>query len=208
MLEPLLIDRDTEPGRGRIQVDEAIHGHRLAMETVPEQLVPDLDIHGREELGHGGIEAGHDDVEIVHLAGMGDNGDGMGLGEGRDLAGLGETADAVGIELDVIDGTRLDKIDVSIQSLGTVTGSGTISPDNALDFKLVANLAGAGGDLTKVAGFGSGGIPVSVGGTTSNPTFGPDMKAMATGKLKGLTAGKGNPLGSLGGLFGKKKSSQ
>jgi AsmA protein len=106
------------------------------------------------------------------------------------------------------DGTRLDKIDVSIQSLGTVTGSGTISPDNALDFKLVANLAGAGGDLTKVAGFGSGGIPVSVGGTTSNPTFGPDMKAMATGKLKGLTAGKGNPLGSLGGLFGKKKSSQ
>lgn len=106
------------------------------------------------------------------------------------------------------DGTRLDKLDVSIQSLGTVTGSGTISPDNALDFKLVANLAGAGGDLTKVAGFGSGGIPVSVGGTTSNPTFAPDMKAMATGKLKGLTEGKGNPLGNLGGLFGKKKSSQ
>jgi AsmA protein len=106
------------------------------------------------------------------------------------------------------DGTRLDKIDVTIPTLGTVTGSGTISPDNALDFKLVANLAGAGGDLTKVAGFGSGGIPVAVGGTTSNPTFAPDMKAMATGKLKGLTEGKGNPLGNLGGLFGKKKNNQ
>jgi AsmA protein len=106
------------------------------------------------------------------------------------------------------DGTRLDKIDMTIPSLGTVTGAGTISPDNALDFKLVANLAGAGGDLTKVAGFGSGGIPVAVGGTTSDPTFAPDIKAMATGKLKGLTEGKGNPLGNLGGLFGKKKPSQ
>ena len=36
----------------------------------------------------------------------------------------------------------------------------------------------------------------------------PDMKAMATGKLKGLTEGKGNPLGNLGGLFGKKKPGQ
>ena len=43
------------------------------------------------------------------------------------------------------DGTRLDKIDVVIPSLGTVTGAGTISPNNALDFKMLANLAGAGG---------------------------------------------------------------
>jgi AsmA protein len=103
------------------------------------------------------------------------------------------------------EGTRLDKINVAIPSLGVVTGAGTISPSKALDFKMVANLTGVGAGLTKVAGAGSGGIPVSIGGTTSNPTFTPDVKGMVNSKLKGLTEGKGNSLGGLGGLFGKKK---
>lgn len=104
------------------------------------------------------------------------------------------------------DGTRLDKINLVIPSLGTVTGAGTVSPNNELAFKMVANLAGVGGGLTKVAGMGSGGIPVAIGGTTSNPTFMPDMKGMVGNELKGLIpGGKSNPLGGLGGLFGKKK---
>jgi hypothetical protein len=71
---------------------------------------------------------------------------------------------------------------------------------------MIANLSGVGGDLTKAAGMGAGGVPVSIGGTTSNPTFTPDMKAMMNNKLKGLVpGGKDNPLGGLGGLFGKKK---
>lgn len=104
------------------------------------------------------------------------------------------------------EGIRLDKMDVVVPSIGTVTGAGTVSPTNQLDFKLVANLSGAvGGGLTKVAGVGSGGIPVSVGGTTSNPTFMPDMKALAGSEIKNLgTAGKS--LGKVGGLFGKKKN--
>ncbi len=102
------------------------------------------------------------------------------------------------------EGTRLDKINLVVPSLGTVTGAGTVSPNNALDFKMVANLAGMGAGLTKVAGLGAGGIPVTVGGTTSNPTFAPDLKAMANGKLKSLVpTGQSNPLG---GLFGKKKT--
>ena len=101
------------------------------------------------------------------------------------------------------EGTRLDKINLVIPSLGTVTGAGTVSPSNALDFKMVANLAGAGGSLTKAAGFGTSGIPISIGGTTSNPSFMPDMKGMANSQLKGLIpGGKTNPLS---GLFGKKK---
>jgi AsmA protein len=100
------------------------------------------------------------------------------------------------------EGTRLDKISGVIPALGTITGAGTISPSNELDFKMVANLAGVGASLTKVAGFGTGGIPVSIGGTTSNPTFTPDMKEMVNSKIKSLTGGKDNPLGS---LFGKKK---
>ena len=104
------------------------------------------------------------------------------------------------------EGTRLDKINLVIPALGTVTGAGTVSPSNALDFKMVANLGGVGASLTKVAGLGSSGIPVSIGGTTSNPTFMPDMKGMVDSKLKGLIpGGKSSPLGGLGGLLGKKK---
>ncbi|HKB98672.1 MAG TPA: AsmA family protein [Terriglobales bacterium] len=108
------------------------------------------------------------------------------------------------------DGTRLDKINLVIPALGTVTGAGTISPSNALDFKMVANLnGGAVSGLTQMAGLGtkgSGAIPVNISGTTSNPTFVPDMRGMVNGQLKGLmNGGKNNPLGGLSGLFGKKK---
>ncbi|HSZ60457.1 MAG TPA: AsmA family protein [Terriglobales bacterium] len=101
------------------------------------------------------------------------------------------------------DGTRLDKIDAVIPSLGTVTGAGTISPSNALDFKMIANLSGIGAGLSKTLGAGSGGIPVDVGGTMSNPTFMPDMKGVAGGKVKELVKG-GKSVGGLGGLLGKK----
>jgi AsmA protein len=108
------------------------------------------------------------------------------------------------------DGTRLDKIDLVVQSLGTVTGAGTVSPSNNLDFNLIANLSGVGGELTKGLGAagGSGGIPVKVGGTTSNPTFTPDMKGLMGNQLKNMVPGAGGKapgLGSLGGLLGKKK---
>ncbi len=105
------------------------------------------------------------------------------------------------------EGTRLDKIDAVVPAIGTVTGAGTISPSNEIDFNLLANLSGGlGGGLTKVAGHGSGGIPVKVGGTMSNPTFTPDVKGMVGNQLKGLVpGGKGSPLGGLGGILGKKK---
>lgn len=104
------------------------------------------------------------------------------------------------------DGTRLDQIDLIIPSLGTVTGAGTISPDKALNFKMLAKPSGAAGDLAKVATLGSGEIPVSVGGTTSNPTFSPDVKGMMGNQIKDLIpGGKNKGLGNLGGLFGKKK---
>jgi len=101
------------------------------------------------------------------------------------------------------DGTRLDKIDVVIPSLGTVTGAGTISPSNALDFKMIANLSGIGAGLSKTIGAGSGGIPVDVGGTTSNPTFTPDMKGVVSGKAKALVKGGKSLSGGLGGLVKK-----
>ncbi|MGA9355927.1 MAG: AsmA family protein [Terriglobales bacterium] len=104
------------------------------------------------------------------------------------------------------DGIRLDQINVVVPSIGTVTGAGTVSPNKDLDFKMVANLSGAvGGGLSKVVGHGSGGIPVTVGGTTASPTFMPDMKALAGNQIKSIgTAGKS--IGKVGGLFGKKKN--
>ena len=83
---------------------------RLAVEDVPEELVAHLDVDDGEVLGHGRVQAGHDDVVVVHLAGVRDDGDAVGLGQGGDLARLGEAADAVRVELDVVDGARLQQL--------------------------------------------------------------------------------------------------
>jgi len=109
------------------------------------------------------------------------------------------------------EGTHLDKISLVVPALGAVTGAGTISPAGTLDFKMSANISGgAVGGLTQLAGMGgtgSSGIPFTIQGTTSDPSFRPDIKGMAGSQLKGLLQGgdKNNPLGGLTGLFGKKK---
>jgi AsmA protein len=111
------------------------------------------------------------------------------------------------------EGTRLDKISLVIPALGELTGTGTISPSGALAFKMSANLSGSAvTGLTQMAGLGgkgtgTGAIPFTIQGTTSNPSFVPDLKGMAGSQLKGLLQGndKNNPLGGLTGLFGKKK---
>ncbi len=111
------------------------------------------------------------------------------------------------------EGTKLDKISLVVPALGTVAGAGTVSPAGALDFKMNANLSGAVGGLTQIAGLGSkgtGSIPFLIQGTTSNPSFMPDVKGMVGGQLKGLLGGtqagdQSNPLSGITGLFGKKK---
>jgi AsmA protein len=109
------------------------------------------------------------------------------------------------------EGTRLDKISLIVPSVGQLSGAGTISPSSELDFKMAATLSGgAVTGLTQMAGLGNastGAIPFTIQGTTSNPSFRPDLKGMAGSQLKGLLQGtdKNNPLGGLSGLFGKKK---
>jgi AsmA protein len=77
--------------------------------------------------------------------------------------------------------------------------------------------AGASGSIGGLASAAlKSGIPVAIGGTTSNPTFTPDMRGIAaglgTGAAQGLLNGKGKSTGNkttdplsnaLGGLFGK-----
>ena len=128
-------------------------------------------------------------------------------------------------------GTKIDNLNLVMPSLGTITGNGTVSSAGQLNFKLVANLAGAAGALTSVAGAAGGGItggltsltgggggksggngiPFTVTGTTSNPQVIPDMSGVAknaitNGVVGGNPASKANiATGLAGGLLGKKK---
>ena len=113
-------------------------------------------------------------------------------------------------------GIQTDNISLIVPSIGTVTGNGTISPQNALDYKMTAALSvTVGGGLTKVASMGGKGVPFFVKGTSSDPKFEPDVKGMLSnqlgGKLGSQVPGGQNVQGvvnSLGGLFGKKKKPQ
>ena len=116
------------------------------------------------------------------------------------------------------EGTRADNLNLTVPTIGVITGAGTVSPAGALSFKMLANLQGGmAGGLAQVAGMGSEkGIPFSIAGTTSKPEFVPDLKGMA-GDLAGnamqgaLSGGKlggaktGSAVDALGGLLGKKK---
>jgi len=93
------------------------------------------------------------------------------------------------------EGTQANNINLTVPSIGVLTGGGTVSPANELAFKMNADVSGMG-------------IPFSIAGTTADPKFLPDVKGMAAGLLKGVLGGKGNtqqnPLSGITGLFKKK----
>jgi AsmA protein len=106
-------------------------------------------------------------------------------------------------------GTSLQDIHLVLPSLGELTGSGTISPGRALDFKMRTTLR-AGGLVSALA---PSNIPFSIGGTASDPQFRPEVGALAAAKvnrgLKGVKVGSadtGKTADSLlQSLFGGKK---
>ena len=110
------------------------------------------------------------------------------------------------------DGVRTDNINLIIPALGVLTGSGTISPSGALNYKMTANLSGgAVGGLTQIAGVSNrmGSIPFFIQGTTSNPKFVPDVQGMMSGQLKSRLpandTGNRSPFDAIKGMFGRKK---
>jgi AsmA protein len=115
------------------------------------------------------------------------------------------------------EGIRTDNLNVVVAGIGSMTGSGTVSPKQELDYKMVAKLSNTAsplGGIAKLASAGSssGGVPFKIQGTTSNPSFIPDLAGMTTGLTKGLASaptqipGAQNLGGAIGGLFGKKKN--
>ena len=113
-------------------------------------------------------------------------------------------------------GTQANDINPDVPAIGVITGNGTISPEGALAFKMLANLSGGMvGGVTKVAAVGSGkggGIPFAIEGTTSDPHFVPELGgvagSVAAGAVKGVAGGVPTvataPTKVVGGLLGKK----
>jgi hypothetical protein len=115
---------------------------------------------------------------------------------------------------------RTDNVSVVVPSIGTATGSGTISAAGALNYNTILKLTGVfgaaggkggtagssggglgqlmgmipggavGGTAGKVIGNYAGaalrnGVPVAIGGTTSNPTFTPNMGGIMNSATSG-----------------------
>jgi AsmA protein len=90
-------------------------------------------------------------------------------------------------------GTQATNLNLTIPSIGVVTGGGTVSPSNELSFKMKADVGGLG-------------VPFGVTGTASDPKFTPDVKGLATGLLQGVMSGQGG--GVLGSLTGQQAGSK
>lgn len=111
-------------------------------------------------------------------------------------------------------GIQTQNINLNVPALGLLTGSGTISPGGQLDYKMTANLSGSTiTGLSQLAGLGNKGsnsLPFFIRGTTSNPSFVPDVQGMFSKQLGGAGGvGKTSPdavVDTLKGLFGKKKN--
>ena len=90
------------------------------------------------------------------------------------------------------DMTRADAINVTIPSLGVVTGAGTISPNGALNFNMMADLQTNRSEArTERTGRGAdrGGVSFRIQGTTSNPSFDADIGSVAGNAAKGAIGG-------------------
>ena len=110
------------------------------------------------------------------------------------------------------EGIHAENILLDMPEIGQLTGNGLINSNNALDFKMLLKLAkgGAGGVLgqfTNIASVAQNkGLPFTIQGTTSNPTFAPAVGSLAS-SFKGLQVGGGQQAGQsstqgLGGLLG------
>lgn len=91
------------------------------------------------------------------------------------------------------EGTAANNILLDMPDIGSITGNGTVSSSQALNFKMLLKLVGGGGMLGQLTGVGAGiqnkGIPFTIEGTSSNPVFRPTAAGVA-GLFGGLV---GNP---------------
>jgi AsmA protein len=100
-------------------------------------------------------------------------------------------------------GSELDDIHLLVPSIGEMTGAGTISAAHELNFKMRATVQSTISAVSSVSA--KNGIPFIISGTSQNPSFAPDVKSLATDKLKDVAGSAGVPSSIVNSLFGGKK---
>jgi AsmA protein len=100
------------------------------------------------------------------------------------------------------DGASARDMKLLVPAIGDLTGAGTVSPANDLDFKMSATVHTSG----LLAVVGNTAIPFTVQGTCAEPVFRPDLKAVAKQEVKNVESGvKKEAGGLLKGLLGGQK---
>jgi len=87
------------------------------------------------------------------------------------------------------EGTSLDDIRLVAPAIGELSGAGTVSPENALDFKMKVTLHTSGALMAALGQKGDTTFPLLIQGTSSNPVFRPDVRGLASERLKSATQG-------------------
>ena len=100
-------------------------------------------------------------------------------------------------------GANAQDMKLVVPAIGELTGAGTVSAANELNFKMSAIVHTSG----LLAVIGNTPIPFTVEGTCAQPVFKPDLKAVVGEEVKGIEHGIGKAAGGLVNEFfkGKKK---
>jgi AsmA protein len=114
------------------------------------------------------------------------------------------------------EGIVANNILLDMPAIGQITGNGTVSSNQALNFKMLLKLVGGGGMLGQLTGAAAGiqnkGIPFTIEGTSSNPVFRPTAAGVA-GLFSNLTGNSQSQTqqglgGLLNNMINKKKKPQ
>jgi len=100
------------------------------------------------------------------------------------------------------EGTSMQDMTLLVPAIGDLSGAGTVSPANELDFRMSATIHTSG--LLAIAG--NTPIPFTVQGTCADPVFRPDLKAVVKEKMKSVEGDLAKPAkGLFKDLLGGKK---
>jgi AsmA protein len=105
-------------------------------------------------------------------------------------------------------GTKVDQINLVVPTIGTLTGSGTVSPSQELDFHMLVAVHTSGGVMAALGGKGDTSVPLTVSGTASNPVFRPDLKSVAGQQIKQITGNPGGAVNAAEGILNLFKKKQ
>ncbi|HXB75208.1 MAG TPA: AsmA family protein [Candidatus Acidoferrales bacterium] len=91
------------------------------------------------------------------------------------------------------DGMSAEAVQLMVPVIGNLDGGGTISPANALDFKMRVTLHTA----ALASMINNTPIPFTIQGTAAQPVFRPDVRAVVNEKVKSLEGGAAKTAGGL-----------